>query len=250
VTPLENISVLLVRPEHAGNIGAAARAMKNMGLRTLKLVQPTDPLGKPSRMMAVTAFDLVERARIFDTVEAAVAEEQIVVGTTSARGRRLRTRIQSLRDLAPRLRAAAESQRVCLVFGPERGGLTEPELARCQYLLTIPSAEALPTLNLAQSVLLVAYEIRNAVAPSQVSAVGLADQRSLDRMFAHVERTLTSIGFLSRQNPGHIMRAIRRFLSKSELTPRDVRIIRGVMSRMDWYVEQGYKLDPDRVRKP
>ncbi len=223
--------------------------MKNMGLRTLKLVQPADPFAKPSRMMAVTAFDVVEGARIFNSMEEAVAEEQIVVGTTSARGRRQRTRVQCVRELAPRLRAAAASQRVCLVFGPERGGLTEPELARCQYLLTIHSADELPTLNLAQSVLLVAYEIHSVVAPSPASAVRLADQRSLDGMFVHVEETLIAIGFLSRGNPGHIMRAIRRFLAKAELTPRDVQIIRGIMSRMQWYLERGHRLDPDGVRK-
>jgi tRNA/rRNA methyltransferase len=238
-----------VRPEHPGNIGATARAMKNMGLRRLKLVQPTDPFAKPSRMMAVTAFDVVEDARVFESMEEAVADEQIVVGTTSARGRRLRTRVESLRDAAPRLRSAAASRRICLVFGPERGGLTEPELARCQYLLTIPGAEALPTLNLAQAVLLVAYEIHNADAPAPAPDVRLADQRSLDEMFAHVERTLTAIGFLSRSNPGHIMRSIRRFLARAELTPRDVRIIRGIMGRMEWYVEGGHRLDPDRVRK-
>ena len=249
---LSNISIVLIRPQVPGNIGSAARAMKNMGISRLKLVAPADPLGPESRMMAVGAFDLVQRAEVFDTFEEAIADEQLVAGTTSVRGRRGKVRIEVPRILSPRLVEAAGSRRVAILFGPERSGLNEAELAVCQHLLSIPTVAEFPTLNLAQAVLVVCYELRTAgKAGRQVRALPvLASQDELTTMYGHLEDTLTRIGFLSSGNPGHIMRSLRRILSKSELTPRDVRILRGIAKQMDWFAEQGRKLDPDRVRKP
>ncbi len=249
---LSNISIVLVRPSVPGNIGSVARAMKNMGLSRLKLVSPADPLGPESRMMAVSAFDVVERSTIYDSVEDALAEEQVVAGTTSFRGRKERTRIEAPRGIAGRLLEAAKSQRVAVLFGPERSGLNEAELALCQHLLSIPAAPEFPTLNLAQAVLIVCYEFytRAQDAASEAGIPSLAAQEELSGMYDHLERTLVNIGFLSTSNPGHIMRSIRRILSKSEMTSRDVRILRGIARQMDWYIEQGRKLAPERVRKP
>lgn len=252
MSSLSNISIVLVRPGVPGNIGSAARAMKNMGLSRLKLVSPADPLGQESRMMAVSAFDVVERAEIFASLEEALAEEQIVAGTTSVRGRRERMRIEDPRGLSGRLVEAAESQRVAVLFGPERSGLNEAELALCQHLLSIPAAPEFPTLNLAQAVLIVCYELffREEASREENGLPTLASHEELAGMYDHLEDTLTSIGFLSTGNPGHIMRSIRRILSKAEMTPRDVRIIRGIAKQVDWFVEQGRNLDPERLRKP
>jgi tRNA/rRNA methyltransferase len=226
--------------------------MKNMGLSRLKLVSPADPRDPESRMMAVSAFDLVEQASIYDSVEAALAEEHVVAGTTSFRGRKGRTRIDTPRAVAGKLLETARSQRVAILFGPERSGLNEAELALCQYLLSIPADPGFPTLNLAQAVLIVCYELytREEDDRSGEDLPVLASQEELGGMYAHLERTLVNIGFLSTSNPGHIMRSIRRLLSKSEMTPRDVKILRGIARQMDWYIEQGRELPPERVRKP
>jgi len=249
---LSDISIVLVRPSVPGNIGSVARAMKNMGLSRLKMVSPADPWHPESRMMAVNAFDLVEQASIYDSVEAALAEEQVVAGTTSFRGRKGRTRIDAPRTVAGKLLEAAQSQRVAILFGPERSGLNEAELAICQYLLSIPADPAFPTLNLAQAVLIVCYEFyaREEDNRSAEDPPALASQEELSGMYDHLERTLVNIGFLSTSNPGHIMRSLRRILSKSEMTPRDVKILRGIAKQMDWYIEQGRELSPERVRKP
>lgn len=247
---LDNISILLVSPRNAGNVGAVARAMKNMGLRHLKLVDPCDPLADESVAFAVSAADLLHEAEIFRSFEDAVAEERVVIGTTSVRGRKPRTRIRSARDAAGRILSLSATQRLCIVFGPERSGLSEAQLARCQYLINIPTAPEFPTLNLAQAVLLVAYEIFCCTDMHPESGSDLADQASLERMYSQIESTLTSIGFLSQANPGHIMRSIRRFLGRAELTPRDVRIVRGIMRQMDWYIRDGRRRDPEQVRKP
>jgi tRNA/rRNA methyltransferase len=247
---LADISILLVAPKNSGNVGATARAMKNMGLRHLKLVGPCDPLAPESVAFAVGAVDLLQQARIFDTFEEAVADQQLVFGTTSKRGRKVRTRLFDVHSAGARIRTLGKNQRVCVAFGPERSGLNEAQLARCQYLINIPTAPSFPTLNLAQSVLIVAYEIFSCAGTDPGEHLDLADQSSLDQMFEQVEATLLKIGFLSTANPGHIMRSIRRFLGRADLTPRDVRIVRGIMRQMEWFAREGRHLDPSQVRKP
>lgn len=247
---LANISILLVSPKNPGNVGATARAMKNMGLRRLKLVDPCDYLAPESVAFAVGAADLLHGAQTFEDFEQAVSDDRLVIGTTSARGRRVKTQLSTVREAAPRIRDVSERQRVCLVFGPERSGLNESQLARCQQLVTIPSADEFPTLNLAQSVLIVAHEIFSSAGLYRNEEPDLADQASLEEMFAQMEQTLLEIGFLSSGNPDHIMRSIRRFLGRADLSPRDVRIVRGIVRQMEWYVREGHRLDPRRVIKP
>lgn len=240
----------MVDTMQAGNVGAAARALKNMGLSRLRLVNPPDLSEEECRFMAVSAYDIVTSAAVYSTFEQAVADQQILIGTTSSRGRRQRTPILSAREAAPMLLRYAEKQRVCLVFGPERSGLCEEHLALCQYLVTIPGSLELPTLNVAQAILILAYEIFTAEpAPEEVDTQ-IVSHQVREKMFEHMQETLVNIGFLSQSNPGHIMRSIRRFLGKADLTLRDVQILRGIMSQMDWYISDGKHLEADRVKKP
>jgi TrmH family RNA methyltransferase len=246
----ENICFILVQTLHSGNIGSAARALKNMGLHRLKLVNPCDPANRECQMMAVGANDVVENAPRYSVLEEAVADEHVVIGTTSNRGRRQKTRIYTPREVAPLICQYAESQRVCLVFGPERRGLSEQQLALCRYLVTIPASPLFPTLNLAQAVMLMAYEIFSLSETERTPPPELATEEERSRMFRHMERVLLEIGFLSRSNPGHMMRAIRRILGQADLTERDVRILRGIMSQMEWYVRSGKNLDRKDILKP
>ncbi|MDA2926349.1 RNA methyltransferase [Acidobacteria bacterium AH-259-G07] len=248
--PLSNISVVLVETHRGGNIGAAARAMKNMGLARLKLVCPREHITEECRMMAGKAIDLVTEARVYSSLDEAVAEENMVIGTTSGRERKRKQRVHTPREIAPLVSKYAKSQRVALVFGPERRGLTDAQLARCQYLLSVPANPDYPVLNLAQTVMVLAYEIFNVADAQPKRSFKLASDETRERMFRQMERVLIDIGFLSSQNPGHIMRSIRRFLGRAHLTPRDVRIVRGIMSQMEWYVEKGHKLPAKKVRKP
>lgn len=224
--------------------------MKNMGLSRLKLVNPRNLYSGECRKMAVSAYDLVEAAEVFDSFEDAVEDEQILIGTSSIRGRKSRTRLHAAREIAPRIHEYAQTQRVCLVFGSERRGLREEHLALCQYTVSIPADPEFPTLNLAQSVLILAYELFTCTDFELNPDLELASQGQREAMFSHMEETLTNVGFLSQSNPGHIMRSIRRFLGKADLTDRDISILRGIMSQMDWYVREGRQRDPERVRKP
>jgi TrmH family RNA methyltransferase len=247
---LDRISVVLVKTLQPGNIGSAARAMSNMGLRRLKLVEPREVLSSDCLKMAGHAAELITSAQVFPTLKAALAEENLAVGATSGRDRRARGRIWTPRELARLAREYAQTQKIALVFGSEKRGLSEEDLALCHYLVTIPSDPAYPVLNLAQAVMVLAYEIFNTEQTDLHQQFQLASHQEREQMFEHLERVLTEIGFLSSSNPGHIMRVIRRFLGRSDLTPRDINVVRGILSQIEWFATEGYKLPPERVRKP
>jgi tRNA/rRNA methyltransferase len=246
----ENVSVVLVETQQPGNIGSAARAMHNMGLRRLKLVNPAGRLNQECQKMAGKAMDLVLRAEVCQSLGQAVADDHLVVGTSSARDRKSRQRVHTPREIAPLLLEQASRHKIALVFGPERGGLTEEQLALCQYQVSIPADPGYPVLNLAQAVLILCYELFLASPLSRPGEeLQLASQEEREQMYAHIEKVLLAVGFLSSGNPGHIMRSIRRFLGKAELTYRDVRIVRGIMAQMEWYAREGHRLPPEKLRK-
>ena len=245
----ENISVVLVGTRKGGNIGAVARAMKNMGLERLKLVGPREQVTEECRMMAGKAINLVNSADVYSSLDDAVARDHLIIGTTSLRKRERSQRIYTPREIAPLVREQAGSQRVALVFGPERRGLSDNQLARCQYLVSIPSNPEHPVLNLAQAVVVLTYEIFISTQREGEDALELASDEEREQMFRSMEEVLVKIGFLSSQNPEHIMRSIRRFLGRADLTPRDVKILRGIMSQVQWYEEEGHKLPEEKVKK-
>lgn len=249
-SPLGNISVVLVETRKGGNIGAVARAMKNMGLHHLKLVRPCELESEECQMMAGKAMDLITSSKVYSTLDEAVSEERLVIGTTSGRKRRMNQRLLTPREVASLVWKYGKAQPVALVFGPERRGLTDTQLARCQHLVSIPANPDYPVLNLAQAVVVLAYETFAASPAESDPILQLASDQEREQMFASMEKVLIDIGFLSSQNPGHIMRSIRRFLGRADLTPRDVRILCGIMSQMQWYVEKGHKLPAHKVQKP
>ena len=200
--------------------------------------------------MAGRASDVIAAARIYRTFDEAVAKENILIGTTSARDRKLRQRLYTPREIAPLACDYAQSARVALVFGPENRGLTDTQLSQCQYLVLIPSSPEYPVLNVAQSVMILAYEIFNVKKTSLNQHFPLASHQQREQMLAHMQQVLLDIGFLPDKNPHTIIRAIRRFLGRSDLTGRDIRIIRGIMSHMEWYAERGHTLPAQQVRKP
>lgn len=241
IEELENITVVLVETLQAGNIGSAARAIKNMGLGRLKLVRPAQPINQECRMMAAGALDVVEAAQIFPSLDEALADEQLVVGTTSHRERKPRQPLKSPRRLAPMIRGQAQSHRVALLFGSERGGLDDQTLSRCRYLVSIPASQQHPVLNVAQSVMILAYEIFSAQPEGPAPRQGLATDRQREQMFRHVEKALTRIGFFAADNQDHLMKSIRN-LFVPDLTRRDIRIVRGMMSQIEWYAREGHRI--------
>lgn len=244
------LSIVLVQTRNPGNIGSAARAMVTMGLSRLRLVRPVPEWEGDAVMMASGALDRMVPIQVHDTFDEAVAEAQVLVGTTSGRERRTHHPVYTPRQIAPLLKRHARTQEVALLFGPENRGLTDRQLSRCRYLVTVPSNDAFPVLNLAQTVMVLAYEMNTCEEADREIQPDLVTHGQRERLFAHMERILIRIGFLSSSNPDHIMKAIRRFLGRADLSERDIRILSGIFSQMDWYVRRGNRLQPNQVRKP
>ena len=249
---LSNVRIILVRPRGAANVGAVARAMKNMGLHDLVLVRPAPMHAFWSKTMAVHAGDVLERLRRCDSLAEAIADCGLVVGTT-CRGGLYRAAAVPPRHAAAGIVAATATNRVALLFGPEDSGLSNEDLKSCHQLLAIPTAPEYASLNLAQAVLVCAYELFLAAPePAAEPAPTLAAAEQVERMFQHLRAAFLSIGFLHPDNPDHIMFAFRRILGRAGLEDHDVRILLGLARQIEWFGRQpgGRQAAPDRGGPP
>jgi tRNA/rRNA methyltransferase len=235
-----DVAFVLVRPKSPGNVGAAARAMKNMGFGDLRLVAPRLWNQREAAAMAVHGGDVLAAATIHPDIAAAVADRTMVIGTT-ARGGLYRDHARSLRDAAPAITALGG--RVAILFGPEDFGLTNDDLKSCQRLITIPTAPDYRSLNLAQAVLIVAYEMMLAAGGARRIDVAdeLAEAGAIDAMIARLADALVAIGFLPADNPDHVMFAIRSIFGRAGLKPRELDILNGVARQIRWVAKGGYE---------
>ena len=239
---LDNIAFVLVRPLQAGNVGAAARALKNMGLRDLRLVAPAADPGRAAARMAVHARDVLDGGRRHDSLAAAVADCTIVAGTTCRPGP-YRAAAVAVREAAAQLAAESSSNRIAIVFGPEDTGLVNRELELCQRLLTIPTAPEYPSLNLAQAVMVVAYELMMAAGGARElpPAEPYAAADAVEAMMRRMSRALVAIGFLPADNPEHIMFTLRALLGRSGLSSRELDILNGMARQIGWFADGGFE---------
>jgi TrmH family RNA methyltransferase len=228
-----SIRIVLTRVSHPGNIGAAARAMKTMGLGELCLVAPGRFPATEATVMAAGADDVLDRARVHPDVSSAVADCGLVVGTTS-RSRHLPWRVLEPREAAAEIAAAASSSRVAVLFGAERTGLTNEELELCQRLVTIPTGPSYASLNLAMAVQVLAYEIllasREAAEDGRRSGIPLASAVEMERFYAHLEQVLDEIDFHDRTGEGHLMARLRRFFNRAVPDQNEINILRGILT--------------------
>ena len=239
---LERLRIVLVGAQHPGNIGAAARAMKVMGLADLALVAPERDPDAQAIARASGAEDVLAAARRFATLDAAVADCGLAIGT-SARHRRTEWPLLDARGAAQRAVAhAANGPRVALVFGRERSGLENAELDRCQLHLQIPCNPVYRSLNLAAAVQVVCYELRMAAGaagteamsgplPAAVSeSVTLAEMEGL---YDHWQAVLTAAGFIDPTHPGKLMRRLRRLFNRAAPDRTELNILRGAVNALD-----------------
>jgi TrmH family RNA methyltransferase len=230
------VRFVLVEPATAGNAGSAARALKNLGFSRLVLVRPRfDREDRQARMMAVDAADLLARAEVHGDLDAALAGARTIVGTSARKGkyRRPHYRLDLFSEELVRLAAAGE---LAVVFGREDKGLTDRELDRCTHLIHLPAADDYPSFNLAQALLLVAYELRRAAAgwlPREpLDPPAPHDER--ERMYVHLAEALLAIGFLQDDTAESMMRRLRRLFGRAALTSEEVTILRGVARQTLW----------------
>jgi tRNA (cytidine32/uridine32-2'-O)-methyltransferase len=231
---LSHIHIVLVETSHPGNIGAVARAMKNMAMSNLRLVKPKIFPSADATARASGADDVLSHAIVYDDLAAAIADCQIVIGT-SARGRTL-----SWPELTPRQCAEqfvhSQGQQIAIVFGRENSGLKNQELDLCQYLLHIPCNSGYSSLNIAAAVQIICYELFVASGDqphtNQVGDKGempLANSAQMESFYTHLLQTLYDINFMQGNNPDSIMRRLRRIYNRTQLDTKELDILRGIL---------------------
>ena len=231
---LSRIHVVLVRTSHPGNIGSAARAMKNMGLRTLTLVAPKRFPDPEAVALASGADDVLSGVRVFDALPDAIGD-CVAAYALSARMREWGPDNLAVRDAAHAALADAPGGQVAFVFGNEASGLTNEELLACQRHVRIPTDPAWSSLNLAQAVQVVAYELRMAATAGALPEgrpEPLATVADLEGLYAHLEQASIASGFLDPANPGRLRDRWRRLFSRARPEREEVNIIRGLLKSL------------------
>ena len=244
---LAKIRVVLINTTHPGNIGATARAMKVMGLTSLHLVTPKIYPSAEATAMASGADDVLQTAVVHDSLDSALAGCPLVLGT-SARLRSLPMPMLDARRAANQALVESTEHDVAVLFGRERYGLTNEEMMRCQYLVNIPSNPDYSSLNLAQAVQILAYELR--VAALGFSDISLeppdwepVDDEQMEMLFDHLEQTLLDIRFLNPKQPRRLMMRLRRLFNRARPDQNEINILRGILKAS----QEGYSR---KDRKP
>jgi len=233
--PAFPIQIVLFEPTHPGNVGAAARAMKTMGLTELVVVNPGCEIDGVARARSSGALDVLESARIAPTLTDGISGCGLVVGA-SARRRRLSWPELEPRECAEQVVAASATKPVAIVFGSERAGLTNVEMDQCNALVCIPCNPDYSSLNLAMAVQIIAYEIRRAQGlddkPAGKADAPPASAEAMAYFYAHLERVLLDAGFLKADNPRVLMRRLRRLFNRAQLDERELNMLRGVLTAL------------------
>ncbi|MDZ7735380.1 MAG: RNA methyltransferase [Gammaproteobacteria bacterium] len=235
---LNNIRIILVGTTHPGNIGASARAMKCMGLTQLWLVNP--PAGFPAADVsarAAGADDLLSGAVICDTLDAAIRDCTLVIGTT-ARDRSIPWPVLTPSQCAEQLLPAAASGPVAILFGRESSGLSNEEIDYCNAVVNIPTNPDFSSLNLAAAVQVIGYELYRLVCDDQPVVSGqpeipLATHDDLELLYEHLERVMTAVGFYNPAKPRRVMRRLRRLFNRAQLDQNELNILRGFLAAIE-----------------
>lgn len=236
---LDRTRIVLINTSHPGNIGAAARAMKNMGLSRLYLVGPKQYPDEKAIWRAASAVDILDQAVVCESLEEAIAGCHLVVGT-SARDRSIPWPIMNPRQTAESILKEPENHEVAILFGREDRGLTNEELQRCNFHVQIPANEAYSSLNLGAAVQVICYELRMALLaetePDQAWDWGTewdieaASAEDLQRFFTHLEQTLIELKVINPKNPRQLMTRLKRLFIRSRPDQVEVNLLRGILT--------------------
>ncbi len=230
-----SIRIILVATTHPGNIGSAARAMKTMGLERLYLVNPNLNPYRKAHELAAGAYDILHNAVITKTLEEALAGCHLVVGT-SARPRDLALPGVTPKGCAELVMAQPNESEIAILFGREHAGLTNEELLHCHYHLHIPSDPTFSSLNLAQAVQIIAYELRmaglNPDALVTTTHNPPATTTEIELFYEHLEQVLIDIDFLKPSNPKRLLQRLRRMFNRTQLESTEVNILRGILTQV------------------
>ncbi len=237
---LKNITIVLQRPRIPENIGAAARAMHNMGLSQLVVVNPGNyDINRIKKTATHEAAGIVDRIEQYDDLKEALASYTYVVGSTARVGK-LRQAVDTPKELSEKLLPISQENRIAVLFGPEDRGLTNDDLRNCHTLVNIPT-DKFSSLNLAQAVMILCYEIFHAGRKKDVHTARLAERHELEGMYEQLKEKLIKINFINPENPDYWLDNLRSFINRLPLRAKEVRIIRGICKQIDWFGEKQYK---------
>ncbi len=232
----DNVYFVLVEPREPGNVGAAARAIKNMGFRNISLVKPPSLVNSEARWFARNAHDVLDSAGIFATIGDAISDKTVVVGASRRTGRKRGIFIHAELG-AGRLFEIASANKVAILFGREDKGLYNDEIAECGFLMTIPSSKDQPSLNLAHAVLIIAYELSKAEHRAEAVAFPrLVNHKELAPLFERAEEALTQLGYIRQSDKDlrkKIMQNLKHFMGRAGLTDWELKMFHGICSRIE-----------------
>jgi tRNA/rRNA methyltransferase len=238
---LDNISIVLLQPRYSENIGAAARAMRNMGIRSLVIVDPQNfDLSKALKLATHSASDIIEKSKYYQDLKEALSPFNYVVGTTARLGGQ-RQVVHTPLTIARKLIPISAKNRIAMLFGPEDKGLSNEDIRFCHALANIPTAE-FSSLNLAQSVMILCYEIFIAGGePNEEFTPRMASRYELDGMYDQLKDILVRISYINSENPDYWLNHFRSFFTRLQLRAKEVNIIRGLCRQVDWYGKKCYE---------
>lgn len=230
---LNSVKIVLVGTTHPGNIGAAARAMKNMGIKSLSLVQPKEFPSDVAIYRSKAAKDILEHAQVFNTLEEAISDCELVIGT-SARGRKVPWPILNPKEAAEEVSTSSLHHKIAIIFGREDRGLTNEELGLCNLHVNIPTDPDYSSLNLAQAVQILVYEIRQAILGEQEDKdywdVELANNDQTELLINHMDELMQQVEFYDVDNPRKLLLRVRRFFKRSRIDVMETNIFRGLFA--------------------
>lgn len=239
---LSNIVVVLIETSHPGNIGATARAMKNMGLTNLVLVKPKNYPCEKAVAMSAGAQDILSKAKVYQSFDSAIEDCNLIIAT-SARTRRLDIPMLEPKACAQKV-YQNQHAKIALVFGREYAGLTNDELLKSHFHLTIAANPEYSSLNLAQAVQIVAYEIRqcflNPGEQKNVSDIKLATAEDVRRFYLHLDEIMLETKFLNPAAPRHLKKRMQRIFSRVQLEQSEVNLLRGLLTQIQKRIAKNY----------
>ena len=234
----QNVYFILIEPKESGNIGASARAIKNMGFKNLCLVKPPAVISDEARWLARNALDVLESAETFDTLSDAVKDKAIVIGTTRRKGKK-RGVIMPVDSGVKNIYEIASKNKVAILFGRESRGLFNEEVKECGFLLSIPSSKDQPSLNLAQAVLIVSYELSKAEYAKEKPArkrVDLVRNEDITVLYSRIAETLKNLGYIPRGDRDlekKIMQNLKHFIGRAGVTDWELNMLHGLCSQIE-----------------
>jgi tRNA/rRNA methyltransferase len=244
---LDNISIVLLRPRYSENIGAVARAMRNMGIQQLLIVDPQNfDMSKALKLATHFASDIIEKSKFYPSLIEALSPFNYVVGTTARLGGE-RQVVRTPLMLARKLISISVKNRIAILFGPEDKGLSNEDIRYCHTLVNIPTTQ-FSSLNLAQAVMILCYEIFTAgEETNEEFTPRMASRHELDGMYDQLKDILVRISYINSENPDYWLNHFRHFFNRLQLRAKEVKMIRGLCRQVDWYGKKCYDDGKKRI---